>query len=268
MKRFRSVFLTLMTIILVISGFSLPTIVFSYQNRQIESRIDQFSMEQTQFYCSSSLIDTINLLKNGYYNLDFSREKAVSTAGEAYENVLDCMDELLACGFELCDKDNITSHYDSIFLAVANSGSVTESNSQYDSDTIIEGKTSSSSGRDETDYVTTAVIWEIVIDMEQSGTYMTFFFDDQNKKIVSFNIYFEEYYAKYEDEINFSIEGIINFITNYYGFDFVEIRESGKNYNYTDYNTISLAFSDSAGNEIEIPFGIYMDAVIFNDVSY
>ncbi len=214
MKKYISVTLGfLLTLLLAGSGFFLPSFIFSYQNRQIQSKINQYPIEQTQFYYSSDFINTITLFQNLSYTMDFSEDNASSTSDEIYNSTLQVLKKMSSYGFWV-PVENISSHYIRPFLAISKASSQkTSSQSKSAAADDIIGYSSAESNRS---YASTAVIWNVEI-LFQNNVSATLFMDDQSRKMVAFMI---NSYSSRKDFEAFEPEHFsdyfLKFLTDYY----------------------------------------------------
>lgn len=259
MKKYISVILLfLLTFLLTAGGLMLPSAVFFYQNQKIQSDVNSYSIEQTQFYYSSGVLDTINLIANPYISVDFSEENASCTAEEVYESAMIMLETLnthgLDYGFSLYDVKNINAHSERVSLKVTDSSFYNSSYNENIYDNRIEPSAIP---------LTSAVIWNVVIVFEDE-TIISINIDDQSKKMVSFQLLYSNLYANHIVDFDFPSEFFLSFLNDYYNMDTNNEYQIISNGQISDYLEFSFLLSDSFNKTANLIVDITYDQILFN----
>lgn len=92
MKSIRVILAFLLTFTVIVGGFFLPSSTFSYQNKKYLSNSDSCAIEQTQFYYTSNLQDTLYLMQNdklflvnNYHTYNYSESEVVTLCHDIIE---------------------------------------------------------------------------------------------------------------------------------------------------------------------------------------
>ena len=105
-----------LTLAVCTAGFLLPSVLNSYQDRQIFSKIEHTAMEPPELTYSSSLFDTLRLLSKEHYFVNYPSSGSKRTPEEICEKSLELIDSLNAYGFEL--KETASSYSATLQLAI------------------------------------------------------------------------------------------------------------------------------------------------------
>ncbi len=185
-------FYLLMTAVISASGFLLPSVMSAYQDKQIFAKIEHTSMEPLELTYSSSLYDTLRLLSEGHYYVDYPLTGSSRTADEVYEIVLKLIGQFEDYGIILSDSEyTVTNHTITLQLAIASDNNrYTDAFglSQEESFPASAPETDAEDAADSSPDITTAVVWACSVYFV-SGYWMNFWIDDKSGKAVAFSMY-------------------------------------------------------------------------------
>lgn len=209
------------------AGFWFPSALSKYQDEQIYAKIERPAVEPMTLTYSSSLHDTLQLLSNNYYSVEYPYASSIHTESEVHKIVSRLLKKfgkygLLTENLLSGSGNAIQGQSATLSLAIACDGapsgqshasSISNSASATNdalpvTDSTVESRT--------TDY-TTAVIWDCSIYFQDSSI-LLMSIDDKSGKLVGYNIYNAQVSA-YMDEKELSkyADAVAKFLKNHYG---------------------------------------------------
>lgn len=214
-------FYLLITAAISASGFLLPAVISDYQDKQIFAKIDHTSMEPLELTYSSSLYDTLRLLSEGHYYVDYPLTGSSRTADEVYDIVLRLIGQFEDYGIILSDSGyTVTNHTITLQLAIASDNNrYTDAFGTAQESGFYTGEESGSTESDASSDITTAVVWACSVYFV-SGYWMNFWIDDKSGSAVAFSMYTGQ--SVLSDSLNDSnldlfVNRLTSFLQNYYG---------------------------------------------------
>lgn len=209
------------------AGFWFPSALSKYQDEQIYAKIERPAVEPMTLTYSSSLHDTLQLLSNNYYSVEYPYASSIHTESEVHKIVSRLLKKfgkygLLTENLLSGSGNAIQGQSATLSLAIACDGAPSGqshassiSNSSSTTNDVLPVTDSTVESRI-ADY-TTAVIWNCSIYFQDSSM-LIMSIDDKSGKLVGYNIYNAQVSA-YMDEKELSkyADAVAKFLKNHYG---------------------------------------------------
>lgn len=283
-------------------GFWFPSALCKYQDEQIYAKIERPAVEPITLTYSSSLHDTLQLLKDEYYSVEYPYSGSIHTEKEIHEIISRLLKKFKKYGILtqnlLPDTGNaIKGQSATLSLAIASdndpnnlpggissmSGNAFSSTLTKPDDTISNATSSTDASTSPdtiagqadstalaTDY-TTAVLWDCSVYFQDSSL-LIMSIDDKSGKMVSFNFYNPQGIIRNMDEKQLSeyANAVAKFLKNYYGMKaHATLVELKKIPYYDEKNLIteslhSIRLTDDSGNIIQLELKNSTHQIDFN----
>lgn len=278
-KFFVTCFYLLLTAAVSAAGFLLPSALSAYQDNQIFARIEHTSMEPLELTYSSSLYDTLRLLSENHYFVDYPSTGSSRTSDEVYDSVLKLIGQFEDYDIVRSDSEYaVTNHTITLQLAIASDGSSytdvsdagAENGFPKDAPALDTDDTPASSSD-----ITTAVVWTCSVYFV-SGYWMNFWIDDKSGKAVAFSMYTGQTPLLSNpfdsSELDQFVDRLADFIEDYYELPAAALLQSvvqtasplfEKDTAMTEAKYI-IQLKEDSGKLIQIPLGIRPEYIILN----
>lgn len=219
-------FYLFLTLAIAAGGFFLPSALNAYQDGQIFAKIEHTAMESLELTYSSSLLDTLRLLSQKHYFVEYPSAGSKRTDEEIYGIALEIIDQLKANGLLPTDSaSGITNYNAELQLAIASEDKEIVNvyngvNQKIDSD-VTDAQ---SGGNAQTDTqppdITSAVVWLCSVYFK-SGYQIAFWIDDKSGKTVSCSMFTKQSQSltaiQDESKLHVFASNIAAFLQEYYG---------------------------------------------------
>lgn len=272
------------TAVVCAAGFWFPSALCKYQDKRIYAKIERPAVEPMTLTYSSSLHDTLQLLSDEYYSVEYPYSRSIHTEKEIHEIVSRLLKKFKKYGILaqnlLPDTGNtIQGQSATLSLAIASDN---VHNRRSDSISSISGNTpnskpddviSNGSSSTTTDY-TTAVLWDCSVFFQDSSL-LIMSIDDKSGKLVSYNVYNTQGTIMNMDEEQLSeyANTVAKFLKNYYGMaahaTLMEIKKIPFQSNYNEQIPITesvhcIELTDDSGNTIQLELRNNTNQIDFN----
>lgn len=280
MKKFLiTCFYLTLTLAVCAAGFLLPSALNNYQDRQIFAKIEHTAMKPPELAYSFSLYDTLRLLSQKHYFVEYPSAGSRRSSEEIYTIASDLTTQFQKYNIfsDLEDTEDTILHYaTTLQLAIVSDG-------MQDTDlTASEGYPAADAEEGMDVYsetsaldITTAVVWNCSINY-QSGRWLSIGIDDKSGKMVSLSMYTDQISvltsSGEEAALKAFAASIADFCRDYYELPATCLQQSvihsyntiyEKNNGILEaYYTIQIKTED--GQTIQMPLRIYPDYMILN----
>lgn len=256
--------------------FWFPSALSKYQDEQIYAKIECPAVEPMTLTYSSSLYDTLRLLSNEYYSVEYPYAGSSHTESQMFDLASRLLKKfekygLLTQNLRSEANNAVQGQSATLSLAIASNSpsSGTGNTSSFTNDKAAvstqsnqsaAGNPSAASGAagHAVDY-TTAAIWDCSFYFQDSSI-LKMFLDDKSGKLVGFNIYNAQLPPGYLDETQLSkyADAVAKFLKAHYGMKAHAILENlteAPAYDDKILNlesTHSIQLTDSSGDTIQL----------------
>ncbi len=195
MKKFLiACFYLSVTLAVCAASFQFPSMLNTYQDKQIFAKIEHTAMEPPELTYSFSLYDTLQLFSKDHYFVAYPSAGSKRTDEEIYKIASDVVLQLQSYGVISTDFNyDITNYTTQLQLAIVSEGK-TDSDISAEQSTFSvtdeENAKENLSGKSSSD-ITTAVVWSCSIYFD-SGYWIDIWIDDKSGKAVSFSMFIEQ----------------------------------------------------------------------------
>lgn len=279
MKKFLvTCFYLSMTLAVCTAGFLLPSILSSYQDRQIFAKIEHPAMEPPELTYSSSLYDTLRLFSKEHYFVEYPSAGSKRTDAEIFEIACNVLEQLQAYDVISADFNYDITNYSALLqlAIVSEAGQDSSISSVTDTETSKESYAAYSTADSSSD-ITTAVVWCCSIYFD-SGYWIDMWIDDKSGKAVSLSMFVEQTLVLTYTDKQHTLDEFANrtakFAEYYYQLPANAVEQSFiRSYNSLfdkekNSNIIEAYYSINMKNEngimIQIPLKIRPECIIFN----
>lgn len=281
-------FYLLLTFAVSSAGFVLPSALNAYQDRQIFAKIEHTAMEPLELTYSSSLFDTLRLLSQDHYFVDYPFAGSKRTEEEVYGIVSEMMDRLNEYeALSSLPAYAITNYAISPQLAILSDDQEKNYGNPTDSSKITIKDASQSQGDTQPQEdaqsppsdITTAVVWLCSLYFD-SGYWANFGIDDKSGKVVAFALFTEQTLALIDIQNEFGLnafaESVAGFLQDYYELP-TELVNQGMIHRYIpnanslfEQSSVTLEahyiiqLKEENGNIIQIPLRTFPELIVLN----
>lgn len=209
------------------AGFWFPSALSKYQDEQIYAKIERPAVEPMTLTYSSSLHDTLQLLSNNYYFVEYPYAGSIHTENEVQKIVSRLLKKfekygLLTQNLLSGSGNAVQGQSITLSLAIASNGApsgqshVSSMSNRSSTTKDILPVTDNTANSRTTDY-TTAVIWDCSIYFQDSSI-LIMSIDDKSGKLVGYNIYNAQVpvYMN-EKELSQYADAVAKFLKRHYG---------------------------------------------------
>lgn len=279
MKKFLiTCFYLSLTLTICTAGFLLPSTLNAYQDRQIFAKIEHTAMEPPELAYSSSLYDTLRLLSQEHYFVDYPSKGSKRTADEINAIAADLIKQIQAYSITFPASDTVSASYTSTLqLAILSDGyqytDVTGSKTDVSSVDAFEDP--NAPGTENALDITTAVVWSCSVSFD-NGCWIDIWIDDKSGKAVAVSMFTNQIYTLMssgsEKELSEFASSIAGFSETYYGLPATLLEESiTRSYNSLFEKNSSvieasytIQLKEEDGQLIQMPLRIRPECLVFN----
>lgn len=172
------------------AGFLLPSVLNDYQDRQIFAKIEHTAMEPPELTYSSSLFDTLRLLSQEHYFVNYPSTGSKRTSEEICAKSLELIESLNEYGFLLSEPASGCTA--TLQLAIVSVDYPVE-NAQSASP-ALDAKDAKKQAEETASDITTAVVWECSVYYE-SGYWINLWIDDKSGQAVACSMLTDQVYT-------------------------------------------------------------------------
>lgn len=264
------------------AGFLMPSAMSSYQDQQIAVKIEHPAIEPMELTYSSSLIDTLRLLSQEHYYVEYPASGSSRSADEIYEIALDTVKQLKAYHISI-PSSGISNHTVTLQLAIASVSHYSEiwgtdhtaTDAAAGAANLLKntGNTDKTKNK-EASGISTAVVWSCSLSFE-FGYYMNIWIDDKSGKAVAFMLFTEQTelaaYGKLDREE--FISQVTAFAQDYYGLPAKSVQQENIQKDLSPFYANEYAISsisyiiqlkEESGKKIKMPLILQPELMMLN----
>ncbi|MDE7313806.1 MAG: hypothetical protein K2N87_19645 [Eubacterium sp.] len=263
------------TLAVCTAGFLLPSILNDYQDRQIFAKIEHTAMEPPELTYSSSLFDTLHLLSQEHYFVNYPSTGSKRTSEEACAKSLEFIESLDAYGFQLSEPIAAANCSATLQLAIVSVDSPYPNIIQ-DVSSAVDTEDAKKQAADTASDITTAVVWKCSIYYE-SGYWINLWLDDKSGKAVACSMFTDQIYALIhygsKQQLDSFASTAANFLEDYYELPATLLEQSVIHSTYPLFDkggnvmeaSYIIQLKEEDGNLIQIPLQLSQDCMILNN---
>jgi len=189
----------LITIMCILFGIMIPSVMFSIQDKKMVSKDEMYSIDETHFKYASTLFDVMKNINNSLYEVECADNAAQLSTKEAENIAVDFLDnlDLEKWGIEegTVDRFHVISSVSNIALmsdrTVNFDTKIVDKALGYDTKAVDKSSKGSVAYAGDNNEHFASIIWYISIKYNGEVS-MEVVVDDKNKKVISFIIYLDE----------------------------------------------------------------------------